>query len=214
MAIPRAPSPRRQRTTQRILDAAGELFNLRGVRGVGVDDIAEHAGVAKMTLYHHFASKEDIVHAWLTRTSDRWMLRLSAAVDAPGLTPRERVLAVFDVLLEWFREPTFRGCPFVNTAAQSPGADDPCRKAALLYKRRNLQYVTGLVQAAGISNPVDVATELLLLAEGATVSAAIWGGPEPARRARAAAAKILGSSSLGPTSLGPPTPVRPHARGP
>ena len=100
---------------QRVLDTAAKLFYRDGVRAVGVDRIASESGVAKMTLYYHFGSKDDLVAAWLRQRDEEWMSWLR---DAVGRRRGHRLLAVFDALREWFEMPTFRGCAFVNGHAE------------------------------------------------------------------------------------------------
>src|SRR2546425_317876 len=92
---------------QRILDTAAELFYREGVQGVGVDRIAAESGLAKMTLYYHFKSKDELVVAWLRRRDEEWMSWLESAVERRDGT---RLLGVFDALREWFETPGFRGC--------------------------------------------------------------------------------------------------------
>src|SRR5512146_2036779 len=107
------PAERGRGARERILATAAELFYREGVRAVGVGRIADEAQVAKMSLYYHFRSKDDLVVAWLERRDTAWMGWLEGAVESAG----GGVLAVFDALREWFEQPDFRGCAFVNTQA-------------------------------------------------------------------------------------------------
>src|SRR3982074_2091874 len=100
----KAPSPSEPTVTDRILVTAYALFSRRGIRDVGIDEIIERAGVAKATLYRHFASKDDLVVAFLGRREQRWTVEfIEAEAKRRGATPEEQLLAIFDVFGEWFR---------------------------------------------------------------------------------------------------------------
>src|SRR5216683_3287452 len=103
------------RARERILDTAYELFSHRGLRVVGLDTIVSKSGVARMTLYRHFASKDALVLAFLERREQRWTKDwLQRAVERRASDPRERLLAIFDVFDEWFHQTDFEGCAFIN----------------------------------------------------------------------------------------------------
>src|ERR671924_1824109 len=100
---------------ERILAHAYDLFSRRGIRDVGIDELIESAGVAKATLYRHFASKDDLVLAFLERREQRWTLEfVEAEARRRGATPEEQLLAIFDAFDEWFRRDDFEGCSFIN----------------------------------------------------------------------------------------------------
>lgn len=108
---------------ERLVEVASRLFYAEGIRAVGVDRVIAEAGVAKATLYAHFASKDELVAAYLARHSDRWAVaveeRVAPARSAPvASTPV--ALAAFDVLAERAASPSYRGCPFINAAAEFP----------------------------------------------------------------------------------------------
>ena len=105
----------------RLLAAADELFYAEGIHTVGIDRVIERAGVAKASLYSTFGSKDELVRAYLLRRHERRQRRLTTAIaDLDG--PRAKLLGIFDYLGESYRQPTFRGCPFINANAESlPG---------------------------------------------------------------------------------------------
>lgn len=178
--------------TTRTLDAAEKLFYAKGIHAVGMDDIRDAAGVSLKRLYQLFPNKERLVTAFLERRDVSWRGRLAAHVSRAD-DPDERLLAVFDWLHSWFREPGFRGCAWVNSFGEL-GATSPAISAeARRHKAAVHGYLRELVAAAG--RPRLLADHLLLLAEGATTIAAITGSPAPARQARAAAAALLSLSS-------------------
>ncbi len=190
------PAPRRRRgrpSTRRalLLDAALKLFAREGFHAVGIDRILAEAGVAKMTLYKHFASKQALIVAALARRNESFFLWLSAELEARGGAPRDRLLSLFDVLGEWFGADDFHGCLFVKAAGEYPELADPVHQAAADYKLSVLALLTDLAAAAGAPSPRLLAQRLLLLVEGATVLAQVLGGREAARQARDTAALLL-----------------------
>lgn len=179
-------------TREKILATAARLFYGRGIHGVGVDLVVARARVTKTTLYRHFPSKEALVGAFLERINDEWSAWLRTRVAGASKRPRERLLAVFDALGEWFRTPTFRGCPFINTAAEAADRSSPTAKAAWRFKRGFRDYLRELAREAGVEGPDRLADQLLLLADGAIVRAAMTGEAGSAAVAKRAARALLG----------------------
>lgn len=180
---------------QRVLDTAAELFYRDGVRAVGVDRIAAESGVAKMTLYYHFHSKDELVAAWLRRRDEEWMSWLEAAVRRRR---GNRLLAVFAALREWFETPTFRGCAFVNVYGELGGSNPAAAEIVASHKRTLTEYLADLARQEGAPEPDAhaLARELLLLVDGAIVTASIQGDARPADDARDAAAKLIAGSGF------------------
>lgn len=175
----------------RILDAAAELFYRQGIRAVGIDTVIAQAGVAKASLYHHFRTKDDLTAAVLRRRDERWREWLSKTVEERADSPRARLLAVFDALVEWSATDEFRGCAFINAAAEFPDPDHVVRAVVREHKQAMINYLGDLACAAGVKDPEACAAELFLLVEGATVRAYIENDPEAAAAAKAAAAALL-----------------------
>ncbi|MEV6027903.1 TetR/AcrR family transcriptional regulator [Streptomyces sp. NPDC052036] len=172
----------------RALDAAETLFYGRGIQSVGMDDIRGTSGVSLKRLYQLFPAKEQLVEAYLERRDVRWRQRLTEHVDR-HTDPVERILAVFAWLREWFAEPGFRGCAWINSYGEL-GATSP-RVLALVraHKQAFRAYLTGLVSAAGL--PAPLGDQLFLLAEGAIVTAGTEASTEPADQAGRAAGLLL-----------------------
>ncbi|WP_030417335.1 TetR/AcrR family transcriptional regulator [Streptomyces sp. NRRL S-1448] len=129
----------------RILDAAEELFYGRGVQAVGMDELRAAAGVSLKRLYQCFPAKQDLVEAYLRRRDARWRAALAEYVDAHGEGPEGRVLAVFDRLAEWFAEPDFRGCAFLNSFGELGATSEGVARAAREHKQTLVSYLGGLV---------------------------------------------------------------------
>lgn len=184
---------------ERILATATKLFYARGIGNVGVDLVVARAGVTKTSLYRHFPSKERLVAAFLSRINDEWSAWLKIRVEGSSVHPRKRLLVVFDALGEWFRTPAFRGCPFINTSAQVSDASSETAKAALMFKNGFRDYLLRLTREAKVRDPELLAEQLLLLADGAIVRAAMTGDAGAAAVAQKAARALVGPVSRGRT---------------
>ncbi|MFJ8862897.1 TetR/AcrR family transcriptional regulator [Streptomyces sp. NPDC102451] len=150
---------------RRIVAAAEELFYDRGITAVGVDLIAEHSGVTKRTLYNQFGSKDRLVAAYLAERDQRWRSLVRAAVDACD-DPVEAVTAPFEALRVWSGT-NARGCAFINALAELPDASHPAYVIAADQKRWLVNLFEDLAGAAGCPAPGALATQLLVLHEGA-----------------------------------------------
>jgi AcrR family transcriptional regulator len=153
----------------RLLDAADALFYEEGVHTVGIDRIIERAGVAKASLYSTFGSKDELIRAYLARRYARRQERMTRQLERFE-TPRERVLGVFDVLDEIFAEPGYRGCAFVNASAES-AAGSAVEQVSTEYRTWYRELFRSLAADAGVSDADTFARQMVLLYDGATVSA-------------------------------------------
>lgn len=182
---------------ERILDVADRLFYGEGIHAVGIDTVVAQSGAAKTTLYSHFRSKDDLIAAYLRRRSERWRAHLEAELGAHTGTPAERLLHVFDLLGEWFSDPGYRGCPFINACAEFADPDHPAAIASREHRRRLHAMFRELCAQEGATAPDLVAAQLLLLYDGAMISANIEGTPSVAETAKTAAAALLRESRRG-----------------
>lgn len=173
-----------------ILEAASRLFYHFGIQSVGVDKIADAAGVAKMTLYRYFPSKDDLIIAYLDRASKEFWKWFDEAAEARD-DPAERLIAVFDALSEYCRSARCMGCAFQAAAAEFPNHDHPANERARAHKHRLRERLESMAAAAGYGDADDVANRLVLLIEGALASVRLLSLPVPAREARPAAEAIL-----------------------
>ncbi len=173
---------------QRILESADALFYERGIQAVGMDQIRTASGVSLKRLYQAFPSKNDLVDAVLRRR-DADVRAAIGRYTGSAATPDGRILAVFDYLDDWFRQPDFRGCAFINSYAELGGTSESVADVVRVHKQALKDHVSELIAAAGY--PRDLADQLVILANGAMATAAIAGSPEPARQARSAARTLL-----------------------
>jgi AcrR family transcriptional regulator len=168
----------------RILAAAYDLFSRQGIQAVGIDAVVARAGVARMTLYRHFQSKEELVLAFLEQREELWTKAwLQAEVARRASDPREQLLAIFDVFDGWFRGAGFEGCSFINVLLESADATSPIGEASASYLARIRSFLAELAAEAGVGDPEGFARKWHVLMKGSIVSAA-EGDEDAAMRAR------------------------------
>lgn len=175
---------------QRILDVASELFYWRGIHAAGVDTIAAESGVTKRTLYDQFGSKDALVATYLAVRDRRWRTVVMAQVDSAYTDPVQRVLAPFDVLPECLA-PRKRGCTFINAFAELPDPAHPGHQVIVADKTWLRDLFRQLLTEAAAADPDTLATQLLILHEGAIVSYSIADQPTAPDAARTAAHALV-----------------------
>jgi AcrR family transcriptional regulator len=175
---------------ERILETASRLFYARGLRAVGVDTIIAESGVAKATFYKHFPAKDDLVVAYLDRVDEVWTGQLHAAAEAAGPAPADQLVGLFGALDSACRRDGYRGCGFINAAAESaPGTVAHDRTVA--HKQRVLAWLRDLAADAGAPRPDGLARSLALLLDGALSSGALDADPEAVEVARDTARSLV-----------------------
>lgn len=174
-----------------LMATAWRLFYRDGYRAVGIDLILAEAGVAKMTLYNHFPSKEDLIIAILEKRDREFRASMVAAVEAAGRSPTRRLLAVFDWTEKWFGTPEFRGCAFIRALAEYPDPSHPIHQTAWRHKLAVQQLLADLCTAAGARDPRGLAETFSALLDGAIVAAHATRTTAPAASARSTAATLL-----------------------
>jgi AcrR family transcriptional regulator len=183
----RAPSPARQR----ILETAYDLFSRHGFRAVGVDRIIDESEVARKTFYRHFPSKTDLILAFLDLRGQRWTHEwLEAEIYRLGSTPRERLLAVFDALDEWFHREDFESCGVLATLFEVRDPADPVYQSAARQLEEVRQVLLEIAKRSKTRDPESLASDVQLLMMGAIVSATRE-DLDAARRARELAVLLL-----------------------
>lgn len=186
------PSRTREPAKDRILAAASRLFYARGMVATGIDAVTAEAGVAKMSLYNNFASKDELVLAYIHARHEEW-LELYRARATSAATPAEGVLAVFDAYLDHARcayEHGFRGCGLLNAAAELP-VKAPGRDVVRAHKEQVEQILRGHLADAGATDPDGLAEHLSFLLEGAMSRAGLDGTDERLRSAKRLAEGLL-----------------------
>lgn len=189
--MPSDTSPPSSDTRERLLRATERLVYAGGIHATGMDLIVKTSGVARKQVYRLFANKDALVAAALRARDERWMQWFVAA-SSRAQAPRERLLAMFDALRDWFGTDDFRGCAFLNAAGEIGDEASPILAVAREHKARLLEYVRTLTRAAALSDPDEAAAQLLVLIDGAIAVALVTRDPAIADSAGRAAAALLG----------------------
>ncbi len=182
---PQADSPR-----ERILETASRLFSRDGYRAVGVDTIIAESGVAKMTLYKYFPSKDALIAAFLERANDSfwtWFNGLTTGIESP----RNQLEVAFDGVAKLASSPACAGCSFMHAAAEFPDPAHPGHAVALAHKRSVLEWLRDKAIRAGARDPDGLAQDLSFVLDGAWAVARMFGpGNHAGRVAQSARALI------------------------
>ncbi|MHC5211681.1 MAG: TetR/AcrR family transcriptional regulator [Planctomycetota bacterium] len=184
------PAPRD--TREKILFMALDLFHMHGFHAVGLDRILTEVGVTKTTFYNHFESRDDLIVQAIT-TRDEWDAAAFArrVQEKAGYAPRDMLLAMFDVLDEWFTHDDFRGCIFLHACAEFPSQKDPVHRAAAKHYAVSQQTVAQMAEAAGASDPQAFAREWAVLLQGAITQRMATGDDQAAQTAKRIAVRVL-----------------------
>jgi AcrR family transcriptional regulator len=174
---------------ERLLNSANELFYGEGVHTVGIDRVIGHAGVAKATLYSAFGSKDELIRAYLEARHLATRERMTREL-ARYATPRERLLGVFEVQGESFDQPGFRGCAFIGASAES-SPDSSVAHVADEYRAWVHGLFADLAREAGAAHPEQLARQLVLLYDGAGISAWMDHDPDASATARSVAEGLV-----------------------
>jgi AcrR family transcriptional regulator len=180
---------------ERLISAGLGLFCRLGFQAVGIDKVISQAGVTKTTFYKHFQGKDDFVLACVI-SRDAWESQAweNAARMIGGHDAQARLLAVFDLLHEWFATDGFRGCIFVNAAMEFADRRDPVHQAAAKHKRARWEYVRREARALELADPDRFADEYVLLFEGALAMRHVYGRDDAAIVARRVVERVLRAS--------------------
>ena len=183
---------------QRILDTASGMFYRDGVRAVGIDAIIARSGVAKMSLYRNFPSKDALVTAWLEDRNAFFWGRWERAEASRAGDPRGQLEAILDMVAATVSHPKWRGCPFLNTGTEFPEPDHPARAVILANKRAVRERLRALADAAGAGDPDLLAQQLQLLIDGAYAIGQSLGPGGPAKTVAAAGRTLITSQTTDP----------------
>jgi len=176
---------------QRILETADRLFYEGGIRAVGIDRIIAEAEVAKMTLYTHFQSKDDLILTVLQYREGCVLEFFRSAMERHGKRTKDKLRAFFAALKEWFQSPGFRGCAFQNAAVELANPTHAGTQFVRDHKRRFADLLRGFIEESVGNGAAKLAPAIALLVEGAIVTAVIYGTSDAAEVARNAALKLV-----------------------
>lgn len=183
---------------QRLIESAAALFTTHGFQAVGLDQIIGVVGVTKTTFYKHFESKDALILAVLAFQHEVEMQRLTDDLqNLAGDDPRAQILAIFDVLDQWFAQSDFGGCMFLNAATEFPQATDPIHIAAEAHGKALVALVRERAIAAGANavNADRFAAQIMVLISGAIIMRQTSHARDAALVARSTAQALLGQLS-------------------
>ena len=192
-------APEKSTPRQRLLDAACRLFYEHGITATGIDKVLAEAGVAKMTLYNAFGSKDGLVLEYLRHRYGGFVPALRSTLEARQTGAAHRILGVFEVLEEWFQDPGFRGCPLLNTAIEVSDANHPARESAASLVNEFRGYLEELCREAGAQEAEVLAEQLCVLAYGAIAWSQVTRNPSSARNSGAIAQTLLRECGILPS---------------
>jgi AcrR family transcriptional regulator len=179
------------RPRERILVAATRLFADEGIHATSVDRVIAEAGVAPMTVYRHFAGKDELVTATLERWSQQWLTWLRAETGEDDTDPGARLERLWDALEKWFADETFRGSYVANVATELRAKPSHPAQAVIATHRAALRELLQDIAAADVPSPPEAALQLHMLVDGATAAAVVDRQPGAAASARAIATTVL-----------------------
>lgn len=155
-------------TRERLIEAAAELFYRNGFQAVGMDQVLREVGITKTAFYKHFDGKDALIIAVLKHRDSKDIAEsLQYMQSRGGSDPRDQILAFFDQLDEWFRDPGFRGCLFMNAATEFPSQNDPIHQTAIAHAAHLAGELWRLLAQLGVPDPTAIARQIMLLVAGA-----------------------------------------------
>ncbi len=175
---------------QHILNTASDLFYREGIRSIGVDTIAEKAGVSKATLYRHFPTKDDLIVAYLEAQDHINWEHFDEAIARHEGSPKEQLLALIDATIELLEPGYHRGCHFLNALAEFSEEDHPVHLLAVEYNRAIKLRLSRLSQQAGVHDET-LTDQLMLVINGALSSVPVYGFAGPAAQLKSIASHLI-----------------------
>lgn len=184
------------RAADKILNVARDLFYRQGIRAIGVDEVVRKAGVTKPSLYRSFPSKDELAASYLRRYDEEFWERFDEAVAAHPGDPRAQILAFLSRVAKRSQKPGYRGCGMTNAAVEYPEPEHPARLVSEDNKKELRRRLRAMAAEMGARDADELGDGLLLLIEGAYISAQLFGPGGPSK-AVARNAELLIEASLG-----------------
>jgi AcrR family transcriptional regulator len=179
---------------RKILDAASRMFYADGIRAVSADRIIDEVGITKVTFYRHFRSKDDLVVAYLDEQSEREQQRADALVAGAELVSADPLAPLVDALVSDICASGFRGCPFINAAAEYADREHPVRRSVTRHRDWFETFLTDQLQRAGVQHSHRAARQLVMLRDGAMIGGYLDDPGDLDDAIRASVATILGDA--------------------
>lgn len=181
-----------------LVQKALRVFYRNGFHATGMDMLVVETGISKTSMYKHFRTKEDLILAVLRLRDEQFRNWLYRRMEDLAEAPEAQLIAMFDALEEWFAEPGYRGCMFIKASSEYQDSSHLVHRQSAEHKRLLEEHLTELAAKAGLAEPASLARKLLLLKEGAIVTAHLGHTDHPAQDAKAAALVILNGHKPAP----------------
>jgi AcrR family transcriptional regulator len=185
------PGERGKPIRDKILATARDLFYREGIRAVGVDTIVERAAVAKASLYHWFATKDELIAQFLEQENAEFWAYWDGVAERHAGRPRDELTAHLAWIAGYIGSPKFRGCPFLNVTAEFPDPRHPGRKVCLAHKAELRRRLAKIATDIGVPSPQMLADQLILLIDGAFANSQVLGKRGPAGALAGAGSAML-----------------------
>jgi AcrR family transcriptional regulator len=174
-------------TRERIVDTAARLFYTQGYHTTGINQLIKEAGVAKASLYQHFPSKEDLLMEYLRVTAMATNTTLQNIIDLPT-TPREKILAIFDFLLDFSKQSNYQGCNFLNIVVEVPQDNEQVITMIRQQKNHIRKLFVNLLKP---SAQEELADELYVLFDAALITGKVYGNEWPVLTVKKIVEKLI-----------------------
>ena len=166
-------------------------FYQNGFQATGMDKLVAETGISKTSMYKHFRTKEDLILAVLRLRDEEFRNWLYRRMEELAATPKGQLIALFDAIEEWFAEPDYRSCLFIKASCEFQEADHAIHQQSADHIRMLERHITALAEAAALAEPAALARQLLLLMDGAIVTAHFGTTENPAQHAKRAAERLV-----------------------
>jgi AcrR family transcriptional regulator len=174
-----------------ILGVASELFTTRGINATSVDTIVAEAGVAKVTLYKYFKSKEQLILEYLRQYDARLWQKLKERMATRKAAPREQLLALVNGVMDWIADPEFKGFAFTNATAEFPENENPVHQTSVEFAQTLRKTLARLASEAGIKSADTLALQLSLVIEGTAITERMSRGSDAVTHAKEMAKTLI-----------------------
>lgn len=185
------PTPRKASVEEKILQTARRSFCQAGIHATGIARIIEESGVSRRSLYTHYGSKENLLKAVFETEANMWFHWFDSDLSQMERSADERILALFDLMQEWFRRDDFFGCVFINAVAEHEKSNSWIQEIANAHRDKITARLVAMVTESGARDPESVTEKLNLLIDGTIVAAMVTGDGKIAHIGKQAAADIL-----------------------
>ncbi|SDQ19427.1 TetR family transcriptional regulator [Pseudovibrio sp. Tun.PSC04-5.I4] len=178
-----------------IVQKAMETFYRNGFHATGMDMLVAESGISKTSMYKHFRTKDDLIVAALKLREEQFNDWAFQRIDELASDPRNKLLAFFDVLEEWFQQDSFKSCMFIKASSEYPESDHPIHRQTVEQRTILLSNILHLVRLAHLKEPEQLARQIVMLQEGAIVTAHFGNCANPAADAKHAANALIEAAS-------------------